>query len=112
MLPCQKTLCENGEALFSVVLGLETFGFGGSMAKVNQYMIANGGYNPDWAYVEEVDGKQRVYFVMETKGGGNGTPALRPSERAKIECAQRHFEALGLDDVTYDVETTYHYAQL
>ena len=71
-----------------------------------------GGYNPDWAYVEEVDGKQRVYFVMETKGGGNGTPALRPSERAKIECAQRHFEALGLDDVTYDVETTYHYAQL
>ena len=69
-----------------------------------------GSYNPDWAYVEEVEGKQRVYFVMETKGGGNGTPNLRPTEKAKIECAQKHFEALAIDDVVYDVETTYHYA--
>lgn len=69
-----------------------------------------GSYNPDWAYVEDIDGKQRVYFVTETKGGGNGTPVLRPSERAKIECAQKHFEALDLgDDFTYNVETTYHY---
>lgn len=69
-----------------------------------------GSYNPDWAYVEDVDGRQRVYFVTETKGGGNGTPVLRPSERAKIECAQKHFEALDLgDDFTYNVETTYHY---
>lgn len=72
-----------------------------------------GSYNPDWAYVEDVDGKQRVYFVTETKGGGNGTPVLRPSERAKIECAQKHFEALDLgDDFTYNVETTYHYMQI
>ena len=69
-----------------------------------------GSYNPDWAYVEEVDGKERVYFVMETKGGGNGTPNLRPLEKAKIDCARKHFEALAIDDVTYDVETTYHYA--
>ena len=69
-----------------------------------------GGYNPDWAYVEEVDGKERFYYVMETKGGGNGTPNQRPTERAKIECAQKHFEALAFEDVTYDVETTYHYA--
>ena len=69
-----------------------------------------GSYNPDWAYVEDVDGKQRVYFVTETKGGGNGTPTLRPSERAKIECAQKHFDALNLGgDFTYNVETTYHY---
>ena len=72
-----------------------------------------GSYNPDWAYVEDVDGRQRVYFVTETKGGGNGTPTLRPSERAKIVCAQKHFDALDLgDDFTYNVETTYHYMQL
>lgn len=71
-----------------------------------------GSYNPDWAYVEEVEGKERVYFVMETKGGGNGTPNLRPTEKAKIECAQKHFDALAIDDMVYDVETTYHYAVL
>ncbi|WP_245236842.1 hypothetical protein [Trueperella pyogenes] len=55
---------------------------------------------------------ERVYFVMETKGGGNGTPNLRPTEKAKIECAQKHFDALAIDDVVYDVETTYHYANI
>ena len=39
-----------------------------------------GGYNPDWAYVEEADGERRVYFVTETKGGKNGEPALRDAE--------------------------------
>lgn len=69
-----------------------------------------GSYNPDWAYVEDIEDKQRVYFVTETKGGGNGTPALRPSERAKIECAQKHFDALDLgDNFNYNIETTYHY---
>lgn len=69
-----------------------------------------GSYNPDWAYVEEVEGKQRVYFVTETKGGGNGTPVLRPSERAKIVCAQKHFDALDLgDNFNYSIETSYHY---
>lgn len=69
-------------------------------------------HNPDWAYVEEVEGKERVYFVMETRDGGNGTPNLRPTEKAKIECVQKHFEALAIDDVVYDLETTYHYAIL
>lgn len=68
-----------------------------------------GSYNPDWAYVEQRDGENRVYFVTETKGGGNGDPALRDSERTKIECAQKHFAALDLgDDFEYDVRTTYH----
>ena len=71
MTPCQKTLCENGEALFSVVLGLETFGFGGSMAKVNQYMIANGGYNADcsvnWAVM---NGLNFAHFDSETTTAG------------------------------------------
>ncbi len=67
-----------------------------------------GSYNPDWAYVEEKDGENRVYFVTETKGGTNGDPALRDSERAKIECAKKHFATLELgDDFEYDVRTTY-----
>lgn len=70
-----------------------------------------GSYNPDWAYVEEVDGRQRVFFVMETKGKARGEN--RPTEEAKITCAEKHFKALGLgDDFMYDVETTYHYAMI
>lgn len=70
-----------------------------------------GSYNPDWAYVEEVDGKECVYFVIETKGKARGEN--RPSEEAKIECAEKHFEALGLgDDFRYDVETKYHYLSM
>ena len=67
-----------------------------------------GSYNPDWAYVEEdEDGKQRVYFVIETKGKQRGEN--RPTEEAKISCAEKHFEALRLgDDFHYDVATEYH----
>lgn len=68
-----------------------------------------GSYNPDWAYVEEIEGKQRVYFVTETKGKARG--ANRPAEEAKIDCAEKHFEALGLGpDFHYDVEVEYHYS--
>lgn len=67
-----------------------------------------GSYNPDWAYVEEVEGHERVYFVMETKGKARG--ANRPTEEAKIDCAEKHFEALGLGlDFHYGVEVEYHY---
>lgn len=68
-----------------------------------------GSYNPDWAYVEEVEGRERVYFVMETKGKARGTN--RPTEETKIDCAEKHFEALGLGpNFKYDVEVEYHYA--
>ena len=66
-----------------------------------------GGYNPDWAYVREVEGEKRVYFVTETKGGGNNGINTRPAEEAKIECARKHFEALAEPDLEYDVRTTY-----
>ena len=68
-----------------------------------------GSYNPDWAYVEEVEGSERVCFVMETKGKARGTN--RPTEEAKIDCAEKHFEALDLGpNFHYDVEVEYHYA--
>lgn len=66
-----------------------------------------GSYNPDWAYVVEEDGERRVYFVVETKGGGNNNIRVSDVEKTKIRCARRHFEALQVD-VKYDVRTTYH----
>ena len=65
-----------------------------------------GAYNPDWAYVREVEGEQRVYFVAETKGGGNNDIHVRDSEKGKIACARKHFGALGFSDLKYDVVTT------
>jgi type III restriction enzyme len=52
-----------------------------------------GPYNPDWAVLVEVDGASRLYFVLESKGG-LFSESLRASEQAKIECGQKHFEAL------------------
>ncbi|MBR3226827.1 MAG: DEAD/DEAH box helicase family protein [Atopobiaceae bacterium] len=65
-----------------------------------------GSYNPDWAYVVEEDGEHRVYFVVETKGGGNNSIRVSDAERTKIRCAKRHFESLGID-IEYQVKTTY-----
>lgn len=53
-----------------------------------------GTYNPDWAVLIEVDGKEKLYFVVETKSTVF-TDKLRPSEKAKIACGKEHFKALG-----------------
>lgn len=53
-----------------------------------------GSYNPDWAVLIDADGKDKLYFVLETKAD-TMFDALRPAERAKIECGKKHFEALG-----------------
>jgi type III restriction enzyme len=62
-----------------------------------------GTYNPDWAIVMEdrnAHGQPtgtHLYLVRETKGE-NWKTDLRPDERRKIECGQRHFKgALGVD---------------
>lgn len=66
-----------------------------------------GAYNPDWAYVQEIEGEHRVYFVTETKGGGNNDIHTRPTEQGKINCAEKHFEAIWEPDFFYNVKTTY-----
>lgn len=67
-----------------------------------------GSYNPDWAYVEESDGEERLYFVIETKGGTNANPVMRPTEELKTDCARKHFEALDLgSDFHYGIRATY-----
>jgi type III restriction enzyme len=56
-----------------------------------------GPYNPDWAIVFE--DTERVYLVRETKGSLD-PDQRRHDENVKIECARRHFSAIGVD---YDV---------
>jgi type III restriction enzyme len=53
-----------------------------------------GTYNPDWAVLVELNGTERLYFVVETKGT-LFSDALRPTEQAKIDCGREHFKALG-----------------
>jgi len=53
-----------------------------------------GTYNPDWAVLFEKNGEQKLYFVIETKGT-TSLFDLRGSERLKVHCGRRHFEALG-----------------
>ncbi|HZK26911.1 MAG TPA: type III restriction endonuclease subunit R, partial [Thermoclostridium sp.] len=68
----------------------------------NWFKIATplGTYNPDWVVLIEVDGKDKLYFVLETKAD-TMFDALRPTESSKIKCGRKHFEALG-NDVAFD----------
>lgn len=56
-----------------------------------------GTYNPDWAVLVEVDGNERLYFVVETKGSLFAED-LRDKESAKILCGRAHFESLALGE--------------
>ncbi len=64
-----------------------------------------GSYNPDWAVLVEVDGQEKLYFVVETKGT-LFSDALRPAEDAKIKCGKQHFKALD-NDVEFAVTNTF-----
>ena len=66
-----------------------------------------GSYNPDWAVLVATEDGDRLYFVVETKGG-LWTDDLRGIEDAKIKCGRRHFEALrtGESPATYEVVTS------
>jgi type III restriction enzyme len=61
-----------------------------------------GTYNPDWAVLVEVDGMEKLYFVVETKSSLFADD-LRDKESAKIKCGTAHFEALaaGENPATY-----------
>lgn len=52
-----------------------------------------GMYNPDWALALEKDGKDHLYFIVETKGS-IAAEELRPTELAKIRCGEKHFKAI------------------
>ena len=56
-----------------------------------------GTYNPDWAVLVEIDGQEKLYFVVETKGS-NWWDDLRHKEGAKIKCAEKHFQILDTEE--------------
>ena len=56
-----------------------------------------GSYNPDWAVLIQIDGQERLYFVVETKGS-LFTDDLRDQEAAKIACGEAHFKALAVGE--------------
>ena len=56
-----------------------------------------GTYNPDWAVLVEVDGAEKLYFVVETKSSLFDED-LRDKESAKIKCGKAHFEALSIGE--------------
>ena len=64
-----------------------------------------GDYNPDWAVLVEDERQLRLFFVVETKGD-TFLDALRPTEKAKIDCGEKHFKALE-NEVTFCVANSY-----
>lgn len=65
-----------------------------------------GKYNPDWAIAFKEGSVKHVYFVAETKGDTSDLQ-LREVERAKIECARRHFSKISNDTVKYSAVASY-----
>jgi len=66
-----------------------------------------GTYNPDWALlIQDTAGDKRLYFIAETKS--TWIPEeRRPSENAKIKCAEVHFTAIfseGSEIIFQDIE--------
>lgn len=62
-----------------------------------------GRYNPDWAVVLREGKGERVFLVRETKGTVDKAK-LRPDERRKVLCGERHFR--GALDVDYQMVLT------
>ncbi len=65
-----------------------------------------GKYNPDWAIAFHEGSVKHIYFVAETKGDTSDIQ-LREVEKAKIECARRHFEKVSDDAVKYSAVSSY-----
>lgn len=65
-----------------------------------------GNYNPDWAIVFKEGDVKHIYFIAETKGSMESME-LREVEKAKIECARKHFAKLNTGQLKYDVVNSY-----
>ena len=76
-------------------------------AKMPSWFVVDtpiGTYNPDWAIVWEEDHQEKLYLVRETKFIDNLQDGLRESEKNKIICAEKHFDAIDLDfEVSMDL---------
>ena len=57
-----------------------------------------GNYNPDWGIIREGNnGKHILQLVRETKGRTDVKNLRFIHEKLKINCAERHFQAVGID---------------
>jgi len=65
-----------------------------------------GKYNPDWAITFREGSVKHIYFVAESKGDASDLQ-LREVERAKIECARRHFSVISNNEVKYNVVSSF-----
>ncbi len=65
-----------------------------------------GKYNPDWAISFHEGSVKHIYFVAESKGDLSDLQ-LREVEKAKIECARRHFSAISNNNVKYSVVSSF-----
>ena len=63
-----------------------------------------GNYNPDWAMILRHEGREKLYFVIETKGVLNeyDLERLLPEQHRKVIAGKRHFKALD-KNVRYTV---------
>lgn len=69
-----------------------------------------GHYNPDWAIAfKDEAGVKHIYFVAETKGANEGQldVGVKGIEKAKIECARKHFAKISNGDCIYGVCNSY-----
>ncbi|MDM8536374.1 DEAD/DEAH box helicase family protein [Desulfobacterales bacterium HSG17] len=64
-----------------------------------------GSYNPDWAVLIDREDREKLYFVIESKGSVL-TEMLRPAEKAKIDCGKKHFKALD-SEVEFTVASSF-----
>ena len=60
---------------------------------------------PDWAVLVKEVAKEKLYFIVETKGA-IGYKANRPSEEIKIEYGIKHFEAIN-KEIKFSKEKRY-----
>lgn len=62
-----------------------------------------GNYNPDWGIIRiGGNGKPELRLVRETKGNVDTSKLRFTNEGRKIECAEKHFAAIGIDYRTVD----------
>ena len=69
-----------------------------------------GHYNPDWAITfKDEAGVKHIYFVAETKGVNEDQldVGVKGVEKAKIECAKKHFAKISNGDCIYGVCNSY-----
>jgi type III restriction enzyme len=61
-----------------------------------------GNYNPDWAYVYNLNGEKKLHLVRETKHTLDQQELQRETEKAKVACARVHYSSI---DVDYELAT-------